>query len=622
MSTLDEMKRNALPPSSADGQVTGGGPVEYKRPTRQPNPNIPVMSRREIDPTTLGAPPAPPKPTVLDKMMDQLDRAIERDKKEMMERVIAPAQEAYQNNVRFGTGGENNYFDSEIGEDITPAGTISEGISDDYKAKATAKPIEIPKETAQTLHTVSGQPYMPSQAKTVETDAEDDFLNDDSIYDESEETEMEEYSGSSIPYTGQQPKTTTEFVNTTTAQPSHTYRPETHYEPRVQGTIDPAIIERPAVESTPVAEPEVQKQQSYSDKFIDEAFADDDDSSTDLSDVNKEDLDSMKDMVRKNIKPVNNVIDLSSVRISTKPVSAGRVLSILDTSLPTAKWVLPVTGTSFIISALKGAEIDLLANRRQGQTDLMRNQEIVQTFYNHLATSDKPASWEAWAKSIVYDDFVHLYFGIYMACFSNANFAPFECESATCKHSFMDRIEMESMVKYKDEDAEARVKKLLNTTPKTGSIDMVLKQVSDNVVIGFRKPTVWNVMFEDLYLPEKVRTQMRDIVGVFRHIGEIYIYDYRTGELRPVETKPVAGDMTKTLKNRFKIYYDVLKSLTSDQLTAINVILSELHKDSDLITYQYPEFKCPKCGHVTPAREEEPINILFLRHQLQNILLS
>ena len=381
--------------------------------------------------------------------------------------------------------------------------------------------------------------------------------------------------------------------------------------------VDPAIITMPPKNEEEVVE--IPKN-TFSDKFIDEAFADDDDTSTDLTDVNKEDLAAMRDVVRNNIRPVNNVIDLSAVRISNKPISAGRVLSLLDTTLPTAKWVLPATGTSIIMSALKGTEIELLANRRQGQTDLMRNQEIVQTFYNHLATDDKPASWEAWAKSVVYDDFVHLYFCVYMACFSNANFAPFECESETCKHSFMDRIDFESMIKYKDEEAENKVKALLATQPKTGSTSVILKQVSDSVVIAFRKPTIWNAMFEDLYLPDKVRQQMRDIVGIFRHIADVYIYD--NGELRPIDTKPVAGDMAKTLKNKFKIYYDVLRSLTSDQLTAITSIINDLHKDGDLISYQYPEFKCPKCGHVTPAREEEPINILFLRHQLQNILLS
>lgn len=607
MSSLDDLTKNAVPPSSTDEQNVPG-PIEYNR-----NPqNVPTMSRNVVDPRSLGEAPKPQAPSILDKMMGDLDRAIERDKRDMMQNVIAPAMEAYQNNVMFGNRGEEGYFDGEIGEDITPAGTLAEGISEDNRNQNTTSPITLRAEDAAKLHTTSGLPYM-SQQEAVDDD-EDDFLKDNSIY-EREEPSVEYVNPTPTHYIDNRDASSAMAPNRVPVQKTTVPVNQPVSNHPVDPVITPMMLEA-AKEEEPIQVPKT----TYSDKFIDEAFADDDDTSTDLTDVNNEDLAAMRDVVRNNIRPVNNIIDLNTIRISSKPISAGRVLGLLDTTLPTAKWVLPATGTSIIMSALRGTEIELLANRRQGQTDLMRNQEIVQTFYSHLATDDKPASWEAWAKSVVYDDFVHLYFCEYMACFSNANFAPFECESETCKHSFMDRIEFDGMIKYKDEDAERKVKALLATQPKTGAINVAVKQVSDNVVIKFRKPTIWNAMFEDLYLPDKVRQQMRDIVGIFRHIDDVLIYD--RGELHPIDTKPVAGDIAKTLKNKFKIYYDVLKSLTSDQLTAITSIINDLHKDGDLISYQYPEFKCPKCGHVTPAREEEPINILFLRHQLQNILLS
>jgi hypothetical protein len=183
------------------------------------------------------------------------------------------------------------------------------------------------------------------------------------------------------------------------------------------------------------------------------------------------------------------------------------------------------------------------------------------------------------------------------------------------------RTNLSEMVKYKDDAAKAYVDKLLDSEPKYGTVAAQLCQISDNIAIAFRKPTVWNVMFEDYYLPDKVRQQMSNIVAIFRHIENVYIIDRGTHQLLPVDTKPVPGNMGKTLKNRFKIYYDVLRSLSSDQLQSIMPIIGDLHKEIEYVSYQYPEVTCPKCGSKVSSQIQAPIDILFIRHQLQTILV-
>lgn len=620
MSSLDDLSKNAIPPESA---VTS--PAQYV-----PGPDIKSAganksNMKEVKAESLGEPAPPPPPNIYQKWMDDLDVAIEKDKQKMWP-VLEPAKDALESNMKFGEGGEEAYFNGEIGADV-PIG-------------ATAAPtIEIPKEVAAKENITVLHEY-PNATQNEDT-GEDDFLSDDSIYkEEGETTDM------TINETITKPTS----VNPTNTDPSQQFLPGFEHYANQGRTIEPIdmpettpkptvnpmqeeaakhVAEEPAkpVARSNFAESQVEagtinqvptEVKLGSDSLIDDAFADAEDEIAEGSEGEvSEDIQAMRDLIKTNIKPVNNVIDLRSYKIASKPITAGKALDAITSAAPTAIWPLPASKTAIILSALKGTEIDLLANRRPGQTDLMRNEEIVKTFYNHV-TSPKPESWKAWAKTIIYDDFSHLYFGEYVAAFAKSNFAPFECEKD--KHQFMQPIDIMSMVKYKNDEAKAYCQRLIEKGPVNTVVHSELRQISDNVAIAFRKPTVWNVMFEDYYLPEKVRNELSDIVAIFRHVEDMYIIDQSTQELRPIDTKPDPSSITKTLKNRFKIYYDVLKSLTSDQLNSITPIMSELHKELDYMQYQYPETTCPKCGAIVKPEIQQPIDILFTRHRLQIIL--
>lgn len=561
MPSLEELAKNAVPVQAAGSQQSST-PVYYNKHA--------AKEVVEVDASSLGEAPEHP-PTIFDNMMSKLDKAIERDRKEMWENVVAPAKEALENNMAaqevFGEGGEDAYFDSDV--DDTP-NKVTTNISNVMVGNAAVELEE-------------------------QNDEEEDFLNDNSIYLGADlNQDQTDIFGT---YPEEKSLVTTLELKKPTA-------PE--FVPEV------AAITTGSVDVMPTGN------YRFDDSIIDEAF-DDDDTIDSNDDVSEEDMSAMKDVVKSNIKPVNNVIDLKAYKISSKPISAGKAIAaVQNTSLSTAKWVLPASNKSIIMSALLGTEIDMLGNRREGQTDLMRNEEIVKTFYNHVV-GEKPDSWKAWAKTVLYDDFDHLYFAEYIACFNNASFAPFECQKD--HHSFMQKVSINDMIKYKDDDAKEKINALLQKDPTNNTIECEAHQVSDNVVIAFRKPTIWNVMFEDYYLPEKVRRELSDIVAIFRHIDNIYIVDRENGELRPVNTNIVANDTSKTLKNKFKVYYDIIKSLTSDQLNAITPIIAGLHKDMDLVSYQYPETTCPKCGSIIKSSITAPIDILFIRHRLQTILV-
>lgn len=626
MSSLDDLAKNAIPPKTdSDTQ-----PVTYVPPNSKKIPVDPTAipktqstteqmksENKKIidDPSSLGDPPPPPPPNIYEHWMNDLDAALQRDR-ERMWNTIEAARQKIEDKKLFGEDGEDAYFDSEINTDIASPSNNS-------------KVINIPKDASVKLKKVdeSGNEINPTP--------EDDFLTDDSIYEDEGEKQMAD-----VPKLDETATYLPGFEEY--ADPAYKPAPApVAYKTTENGVISASVdvmaaaIQEKETEEPPkdvssvFAENSVssgtvsivpQGPAKFSDDVIEAAFGEDEDelSVTDDGDEPTEDMVAMQNFVRNNIKPIDKVVDLSSYKVSKKYATAGKALNVVSKqTLHTAKWILPATGQSIIMSAFKGTEIDILANRRQGQTDLMRNEEILKLFYNHVE-SPKPANWKDWAKTVLYDDLSHLYFAVYIACFAKSNFVPFECEKD--KHQFMQPADILSMVKYKNKEVEEYCKKLYNKDPDSTTVTAVLEQVSDDVAIAFRKPSLWNVLIEDMYLPDKVRSELSDIVAIFRHVEDMYIINRDTHEIEPVDTKPDATNITKTLKNRFKVYYDILKSLSSDQLNAITPIMSKLHDQIDGVRYQYPEVTCPKCGHIIKTELMQPIDILFTRHRLQIIL--
>lgn len=626
MSSLDDLAKNAIPPKTdSDTQPVTYVPPNSKKIPVDPTAISKMQSTTEQmksenkkiidDPSSLGDPPPPPPPNIYEHWMNNLDTALQRDR-ERMWTTIEAAKQKIEDKKLFGEDGEDAYFDSEINTDIASPSNNS-------------KVINIPKDASVKLKKVD------ESGNEINHIPEDDFLTDDSIYEDEGEKQMadvpkldetatylpgfEEYADPAykpapapVAY-----KTTENGVVSASVDvmAAAMQEKETEEPPK---DVSSVFAENSASSGTVSIVP--QGPAKFSDDVIEAAFGEDEDelSVTDDSDEPTEDMVAMQNFVRNNIKPVDKVVDLSSYKISKKYATAGKALNVVSKQTQhTAKWILPATGQSIIMSAFKGTEIDILANRRQGQTDLMRNEEILKLFYNHVE-SPKPANWKDWAKTVLYDDLSHLYFAVYIACFAKSNFVPFECEKD--KHQFMQPADILSMVKYKNKEVEEYCKKLYNKDPDSTTVTAVLEQVSDNVAIAFRKPSLWNVLIEDMYLPDKVRSELSDIVAIFRHVEDMYIINRDTHEIEPVDTKPDATNITKTLKNRFKVYYDILKSLSSDQLNAITPIMSKLHDQIDGVRYQYPEVTCPKCGHIIKTELMQPIDILFTRHRLQIIL--
>ena len=238
--------------------------------------------------------------------------------------------------------------------------------------------------------------------------------------------------------------------------------------------------------------------------------------------------------------------------------------------------------------------------------------------YDHIVDPNKP-DFESWLKITRFSDVDHIYFGEYIATFTGSNFIHYTCDNKKCKKKvFIKDVEFKDMVKYKNEAIEKKYKKMLSkdSTSAITEYPVELVQISDNYVVGVRSPSIWNVIIETASLSDDFIDKYGDLIDTITYIDEIYTINYKTDELNPVDTKPDRNDQTKTAARKIRVFNDILKTLTSDQFYSLREAINNLDDEADDITYQVPSAICPCCATEILAKEMNPDEMLFTRHQL------
>lgn len=538
-------------------------------------------------------------------LMDQLDAAIQRDKTEMYESVVKPAKEAMEEKEMFGDKGEEAYFEGDI-DAAAPA------------IKPVVANAQIPEET----NIMKAEPEKRLDTAMLETGFEDDELD----------------------------------------EPTSTTHPVYHQDPKV---IEPVVVEKAPEpeEETPVAlkiitnpmdvKPEAYQSVLGSDSSDDEISkllgTEDGETEEDRAessereeslirigymtfkdDKEKEDY---RQTIKKNISPFTNVINLGEYTVSKKPLATSKMLkAISETPAKMANWIFSSTGRPFTMSEFKGSEVEKLVvndgNSDDGMENIRQQRTACNLFYKHIVDANKPSTFEGWMKTVAYEDFQDNYFGAYRACFSNdTNYVPYTC--ASCKHTFMDLKPLRDMVKFDDEETTNIVTQMIaRDTTSSGKIEgSEMFQIANNIVVAVNKQSLYTVLVEIPALPNKLLQNYSEMVGIISHITDIYIVDNETKDLLPVDTHPVPGDMSKTVKNKYKVYFDIINSLSSDQYDYLNAIVAEFNmtRNNELakkIKYVKPSAVCPKCGKEIGEIETSPSFLLFIRHRLQITPLS
>lgn len=324
--------------------------------------------------------------------------------------------------------------------------------------------------------------------------------------------------------------------------------------------------------------------------------------------------------IKEKIKPITNIIDISSFTISKKPISIVNALSREQTTR-VADWVLPATGRSISISEFKGLDIEKINPRNTSRNRLNMYKDIYGVIYDHVIDKNKP-DFESWIKLINFYDIDHLYFAIFRSAFDTTNALPYNCPH--CKKAFLQDMSIDQMVKYVNEEIKKKVQLLLNkdTTTDIPAYNIELVQVSDTYVIGLREPSIYNIIFENAALDEDFSTQYRELLSTLSFIDSIYVIDRESQSLLPIECKIYPTDIVKTIKTKIRKYAEILKIINSDQFFNLNSMIQQIAEKHDNIHYVLPEVKCPHCGRTVPEEETTAEQILFTRHSLRALTLN
>lgn len=344
--------------------------------------------------------------------------------------------------------------------------------------------------------------------------------------------------------------------------------------------------------------------------------SDDDDDDIDQEEQKKM-LQSMKDQVNSSIKPFKNVIDLKNFKIATKAKSAAEVLKHVEEG-PTATWVLLDSKSAFTCTALGAVEIENLdpekINAQNGRIDALK--QMYGTLFRHYVSPNKPATLEEWVKTISFSDQDNLIFGYYKATFGTSNLITYACEK--CKEVKIENVPIEKCVKYDNEETRKEVEYILKYSDPTfkPEIKSTLIQISDNLAVSVKSPSIYNIVFEFGVLDAEFTNKYADVLGTVGYIEDIFEIDLANGQLIPIKVKEDPKNITKSVKRRIRSKVELLKGLTPDQYNILLSQISEISKNSSRISYRQPEYECKKCHTKIDEVEMSAQNMLFTRHQL------
>ena len=353
---------------------------------------------------------------------------------------------------------------------------------------------------------------------------------------------------------------------------------------------------------------------------IDLEEEDDDEFDDEDDELSEQEIAYLREAIKDKLKldiPVNTS---GEAKISAnKTISLNDVLSMQTSNANVIDYPLMSAGRCVSMREFSGTEIESLNQGASGRNRFNTLKTIYHTLYDHIVDNNKP-EFDKWLKVTSFMDIEHLYMAAYKASFNGANYIPFNCTNDKCNHVFLsDNIEIEDMIKFKDDAAKKKFYDILENSDTISKEDACLYKtkivpVSPTIAIGFREPSIYNTIFENSVLDQNFINKYTRLLTMMVYIDNIYVI--QNGEYIPVRCRVDRHSLAKTAKIRIVTYSKIIRTLPSD---SYNNILAEIAKINDLgdeVKYQLPEITCPKCGQTIEATEQTPTQLLFSRHQL------
>lgn len=363
---------------------------------------------------------------------------------------------------------------------------------------------------------------------------------------------------------------------------------------------------------------------------------DDDDDIDEKSEENKPDIEylnyteseyrkALGAAAKEKIRPIEDdkIIDLSQFTIADKQLGVNKVLKMSkrDSSPNESNWGLFNTGISILMEEFKGQElgklIELISDEDKNLSVYNRNRAIYKLLFDHDNSEGKPESFTQWLKEISVRDNDNLYMSVYRSSFSGANYIPYNCTE--CGNVFVsDNVPLYQMARFKSDKDDSKAQEILDSvTREPVDLPVVRKQISENYVMDFKDPSLYNIMIETALLDDDFMEQRRDLITYISYIKDIYYINRETMTLEPIELTKYDKNLKKELAIKIKRYSKILKGLTTEQLSDVQSHINDLIELKTVdVEYLIPETVCPRCGKPVKEVVTSAQNLVFTRHQL------
>lgn len=422
----------------------------------------------------------------------------------------------------------------------------------------------------------------------------------------------------------------------------------------VNAPIAPAPVQ--AKEEPTIEEPEEEEKVNTEFDIDDADFSDlddDDDSDDDASedeDESDEDFETRKqvyiDRVKTllNVIPSDDVVDLSSMVISTKSLKATKAVNYTKIPTLTASHVLLTSGKLVTLTALESTEIvnfnpatieqirEIATKRYKGKaantvftvSTMSYYVNLLETIYNHIV-SPKPASFKEWCKTIYWADVDDLIFAAYKATYGQVgNILSYSCDDG-CGETWPELKNVDEMISFESDDPKwkERYNQILKSNPDASMPpETELVQVSKEYAFKLGAPTLDKIA-EIAALDMDFANKYMDLVSITQYVYDVYYIDRASNTLVPVQFKEYPDDSRKTSKSRLKSLGEIIRhSLTADQRQILVDKTDKYDRPADALRYIYPTSVCPKCGKVTTPLYADPSSLVFTRYQLVTLTNS
>lgn len=317
----------------------------------------------------------------------------------------------------------------------------------------------------------------------------------------------------------------------------------------------------------------------------------------------------------KKVKPIIKKLDLTAAVVSSEPVTVSTIINKSTNANHYFKWMLINSGRPFTMKSFTASELNTLGAMAGSAA---RAKDIIKALWDHIVDG-KGNDFDQWCKVTSHKDLVHIWFGVYGACFEGANHVPYVCPK--CKKANISQdVDIMSMIQYKDSDVQKKVESILamNDDPDMGKIMPVSRvQISDSIVIDFKDPSIYDILTTSL-VDTNTRQKYAEGTAMLPYIANIYyIVETDAGlTLRPLSQKTYPGNEAKTLKRRAIEYSMIIRSLNSEEYRIVSNYISQMTDGDDGINYIYPATTCDHCHANIPLIETNPSEMVFTRHRL------